>query len=218
MNISTMPGASARGWGMSETSSSNKNLLQFTVKLTPGQLKYLDDLAGVLGLSTQRSALREVLEQLQSWFRLPVSMREALKKDVAERRSNILRYLQELMARHYEELAKGPAPAKRAQASKARSGPAAAEPMEQLGVRLSPSVLAYCDELKPQLGVGTTADVMREIVSQLQGWFGLPEYMAERLQQEMAAQRLNIIEYVQEALARRYESMRDEARERGRRR
>src|SRR6185436_5803237 len=120
-------------------------LLQFTVKLTSGQLKYLDDLAEVRGLSTQRSALRELLEQFQTWFRLPVSMREALKKDVADRRVNILRYLPELMARHYEELAKEPPPAKRAHVPKARPSAAGAEPMEQLGVRLSPAVLAYCD-------------------------------------------------------------------------
>jgi len=88
--------------------------------------------------------------------------------------------------------------------------------MDQLGVRLSPSVLAYCDELKPELGVSSTADVMREIVSQLQNWFDLPGYMAERLQQEMAARRLNIIEYVQEALAQRYDALRDERRERRR--
>ncbi|HYV46115.1 MAG TPA: hypothetical protein VFA20_14695 [Myxococcaceae bacterium] len=182
---------------MSQTSSSNKNLLQFTIKLTPSQLKYLEDLAEALGLSTQRSALREVLEQFQSWFRLPVSMRERLKKDVAERRVNILRYLQELMARHSEELAKEPSSAKRSHASKTRPRTAAADAMDQLGVRLSPSVLAYCDELKPELGVNSTADVMREIVSQLQNWFDLPCYVAERLQQEMAARRLNIIEYVQ---------------------
>jgi len=203
---------------VSETSSSNKNLLQFTVKLTPGQLKYLDGLAKVLGLSTQRSALREVLEQFQTWFRLPVYMREGLKNDVAERRVNILRYLQELVARHYEELAKEPPPAKRAHAPRARPEAAAAEPMEQLGVRLSPAVLAYCDELKPQLGVSATADVMREIVSQLQSWFDLPGFMAERLEKEMAARRLNIIEYVQETLARRYEALRDDGAERRRRR
>jgi len=201
---------------LSETSSSNKNLLQFTIKLTPSQLKYLEDLAEALGLSTQRSALREVLEQFQSWFRLPVSMRERLKKDVAERRVNILRYVQELMARHSEELAKEAASARRAHASKVRLPTAAPDAMDQLGVRLSPSVLAYCDELKPKLGVSSTADVMREIVSQLQNWFDLPGYMAERLQQEMAARRLNIIEYVQEALAQRYDTLRDEVRARRR--
>lgn len=199
---------------MSETSSSNKNLLQFTIKLTPSQLEYLETLAEALGLSTQRSALREVLEQFQSWFRLPVSMRERLKKDVAERRVNILRYVQELMARHSEELAKEATSAKRSHAPKTRPRTAAADAMDQLGVRLSPSVLAYCDELKPELGVSSTADVMREIVSQLQNWFDLPGYMAERLQQEMAARRLNIIEYVQEALAQRYDALRDEVRRR----
>jgi len=201
---------------VSETSSSDKNLLQFTVKLTPGQFKYLDELADALGLSTQRSALREVLEQFQRWFRLPVSMRERLKKDVAEKRINILRYLQELMAHHSEELAKESTTAKRAPTSRGRPDTEAVDVMEQLGVRLSPSVLAYCDELKPQLGVSRTADVMREIVSQLQGWFDLPGYMAERLQHEMAARRLNIIEYVQEVLAQRYEVLRDERQERRR--
>ena len=203
---------------MSETSSSNKNPLQFTVKLTPGQFKYLDELAGALGLSTQRSALREVLEQFQSWFRLPVSMRERLKKDVTEKRINILRYLQELMAHHSEELAKESTTAKQAPTSKGRLGTEAVDVMEQLGVRLSPSVLAYCDELKPQLGVSRTADVMREIVSQLQSWFDLPGFMTKRLEKDMAAQHLNIIEYVQEMLARRYEALRDEtADRRGRR-
>jgi len=202
---------------VSETSSSNKNLLQFTVKLTPAQLKYLDDLAEALGLSTQRSALREVLEQFQTWFRLPVSMREALKKDVAHRRVSILRYLQELMAHHSEELAKEPPSARRAHTPKGRPNAAAeVEPMDQLGVRLSPAVLAYCDELKPHLGVSSTADVMREMVSQLLGWFDLPGFMAERLEKDMAAQHLNILEYVQERLARRYETLRDEGREKGR--
>jgi len=201
------------------SSSSNKNLINFTVKLTPGQLKYLERLAEVLEVSTEASALREVLEQFRSWFRLPAYQREALQKDVAERKLNILRYIQELLARHYEELAKEPTPAKRSPTSGARSWPAgAAETMEPLNIRLAPSVLAYAGTLKPQLGVAATADVIRGMVSQLQGWFDLPTYQAEHLQQEMAGRRLNIIEYVQETLARRYEALRNDAPDRGRRR
>jgi hypothetical protein len=89
--------------------------------------------------------------------------------------------------------------------------------MEVLNIRLAPRVLAYTDTLKAQLGVATTADVIREMVGQLLGWFDLPAYQAERLQQEMRARRLHIIEYVQETLARRYEALRDEAGERDRR-
>ena len=199
------------------SSSSNKNLVNFTVKLTPSQLQYLESLAEVLGASTEASALREVLEQFQRWFHLPAYQREALQKDLADRKVNILRYIQELLARHYEELAKAPAPAKRPPAPATRSRrPGAVETMEVLNVRLAPSVLAYADTLKPQLGAATTADVIREIVSQLQGLFDLPAYQAERLQQDSAVRRLNVVEYVQEMLARRYEALRDETRERRR--
>jgi len=65
----------------------------------------------------------------------------------------------------------------------------------------------------------TTAEIIREAVDQLAGWFQLPRYQAERLQKEMAARGLHIIEYVQETLARRYETLADAAAdERGRRR
>jgi hypothetical protein len=195
------------------SSSSNKNLLNFTVKLTPSQVQYLESLAETLEASTEASAVREVLEQLQRWFYLPAYQREGLQKDLADRKVNILRYIQELLARHYEELAKAPAPAKRPPALAARSWrPGAVETMEVVNIRVAPSVLAYADTLKPQLGVATTADVIREIVGQFQGWFDLPAYQAERLQQDMAARRLNVIEYVQEMLARRYEALRDEDR------
>ena len=199
---------------MGQASSSNKNLVNFTVKLTPGQLQYLESLAEALEVSTEASALREVLEQFRRWFHLPAYQREALQKDLADRKVNILRYVQELLARHHEELAKAPARAKRSPAPTTRSWrPGAVETMEVLNIRLAPSVLAYTDRLKPQLGAATTADVIREIVSQLQGWFDLPAYQAERLHQEMVARRLNIIEYVQETLAKRYEALRDDVRE-----
>lgn len=198
------------------TSSGNKNLVNFTVKLTPGQLRYLESLEPALGVSSQPSVLRELLEQFQSWFRLPVYQREALQKDMAARKANILQYIQELLARHFEEI-RDTAPARRS-ASSGRSIPEETEPMEAFAVRLSPVVLAYADELKAPLKMSTTADVIRELVGQVEGWFNLPRYQAERLQQEMSARRLHIIEYVQETLARRYEALRDEAGERGRRR
>src|ERR1043165_3261338 len=84
--------------------SSNKNLINFTLKLAPSQLRYLEGLEPALGASSQQSVLREILEQFQSWFRLPVYQREALQKDMAARKANILQYFQELLARHYEAL------------------------------------------------------------------------------------------------------------------
>src|SRR3954462_2965819 len=136
-------------------SSSNKNLINFTLKLAPSQLAYLESLAPALGASSQQSVLREVLEQFQSWFRLPVYQREALQKDMEAKKAHILQYVQELMARHYEELDKDAAPAKRGPAG--RSIPSEAEVMVPFAIRLAPVLLAYADQLKPQLKMSTTA-------------------------------------------------------------
>jgi len=59
---------------LSEKSGSNKNLLQFTIKLTSSQLEYLEDLAEALGLSTQplRSTV-SALPAAPSLSRGPVS-------------------------------------------------------------------------------------------------------------------------------------------------
>jgi len=196
------------------STSSNKNLINFTLKLAPSQLRYLKSLEPALRASSQQSVLREILEQFQSWFRLPVYQREALQKDMGSRKAHILQYIQELLARHFEELPD----ATSAKRPPARSIPAEAEALEPFAIRIAPVLLAYADELQPQLKMSTTADVIREVVGQLQGWFQLPRYQADRLQQEMAARRLHIIEYVQEVLARRYEALRDDSNQRGRRR
>ena len=199
-------------------SSSNKNLVNFTLKLPPRQLEYLESLAPALGATSQQSVLREIMEQFQSWFRLPVYQREALQKDMAARKAHIFQYIQELLARHYEELREAAsAPSRRG--SPARPIPEETEAMEAFAIRVSPMLLAYADQLKAPLKMSTTAEVIREAVDQLAGWFQLPRYQAERLQKEMAARGLHIIEYVQETLARRYEALADVgAGERGRHR
>src|SRR5688572_7715764 len=74
------------------STSSNKNLINFTLKLAPSQLRYLESLEPALGVSSQQSVLREILEQFQSWFRLPVYQREALQKDMGSRKAHILQY------------------------------------------------------------------------------------------------------------------------------
>src|SRR3954466_6332463 len=134
-------------------SSSNKNLINFTLKLAPSQLRYLESLEPALGASSQQSVLRAILEQFQSWCRLPVYQREALQKDMTGRKANILQYIQELLARHFEELSKDAAPAKRSPA--ARATPAETEALEPFAIRVAPTLLAYADQLKPQLKMST---------------------------------------------------------------
>jgi len=74
-------------------------------------------------------------------------------------------------------------------------------------VKLSPTDMTFLDSLKEQLGHVAIADAVRDIVVAFRTTFSLPLYQAERLQQDMNARRLNLIQYLQELLARRYEEL-----------
>jgi hypothetical protein len=190
-------------------STADRKDINFTVKLAPSQLRFLESLKPALRVQSEQGSLREVLDQFQSWFRLPPYQRERLEQDMAGRRVNLLQYLQELLALRFEELRSTPAPAD-APALPPRVVADAPEMLEDFNVRIAPALLAYADKLKPELHKGSTAEVIRELVDHLQEWFHLPRYQAERLHQDMAARGLQLIEYVRERLARRYEVLRDQ--------
>ena len=74
-------------------------------------------------------------------------------------------------------------------------------------VKLSPEDMKYLDETKTAWGKTAIADVVREAVLAMRTLYSLPAYQAERLRQDMQARNLNLIQYVQELLARRYEEL-----------
>ncbi len=74
-------------------------------------------------------------------------------------------------------------------------------------VKLSPTDMAYLDSLKEDLNHVAIADAVRDLVAAFRTTFSLPVYQAERLAEDMKARDLNMLQYIQELLARRYEEL-----------
>jgi hypothetical protein len=195
-------------------STASRNEVNFTVKLAPSQMRFLGSLKVPLRVSSEQQVLREILDAFRSWFWLPVYQRQRLERELAQKKTHVLQYLQELLARRFEELRAG---GRSAASRPSRSTPPArtltAEPEVAVpfAIRIAPDLLAYADTLKPALQKNATADVIRELVEHLETWCLLPRYQVVRLQQDMVARGLDVLEYLQELLARRYEAIRDEA-------
>lgn len=190
-------------------STADRKDINFTVKLAPSQVKFLESLKPALRVQSEQGVLREILEQFQSWFRLPPYQSERLEQDKASRQVNLLQYFQELLALRFEELRPTLAPPG-APTLPPKTVPEAPEELEDFNIRIAPGPLAYADKLKPELQRTSTADVIRMLVDYLQNWFFLPRYQVERLYQDMAARGMHLIEYLQERAARRYEVLQDQ--------
>jgi hypothetical protein len=195
-------------------STASRNEVNFTVKLAPSQMQFLGSLKGPLRVSSEQQVLREVLDEFRSWFWLPVYQRQLLEQELARKKTHILLYLQELLARRFEEL-RGNAPPATSRSTPRpaprRTVPTEPEVATPFAIRIAPDLLAYADSLKPALEKSATADVIRELVENVETWCLLPRYQGDRLQQDMMSRGLNVLEYLQEVLARRYEAIRDEA-------
>src|SRR3954466_6408777 len=74
-------------------------------------------------------------------------------------------------------------------------------------VNLLPLDMKFLETFKEELGRTSMADAVRDIVVAFRTTFNLPVYQAERPHQDMKARHLNLIQYVQELLARRYEEL-----------
>jgi hypothetical protein len=57
-----------------------------------------------LGVSYNAEAVREILVQLRTFFRLPQSVVAILERDMKSKRLSVLGYVQELLLRRYEAL------------------------------------------------------------------------------------------------------------------
>lgn len=88
--------------------------INFSVKLSPTDMEYLDVLKEELNYIAIADAVRDMVAAFRTTFSLPVYQADRLKEDMKARGLNPLQYIQELLARRYEELGKEPS----AQASK----------------------------------------------------------------------------------------------------
>ena len=94
---------------------------QFSIRLSPDDLAFVRELRRrdrAFGDSPRRSlneVIRTLVTAMRTWFGLPRFMAEALAADMRGRGLDLYGYLQDLLARHYEELARGSPCAERPQ-------------------------------------------------------------------------------------------------------
>jgi len=81
-------------------------LQPLNVKVPMEDLYFLqEELKPAFGVSYNAEAMRQLLAQLRTWFRLPAYVVDRLKKDAAAQKLHFLDYLQMLLHKRYEELA-----------------------------------------------------------------------------------------------------------------
>jgi predicted DNA binding CopG/RHH family protein len=80
-------------------------LQPLNVKVPSEDMYFLqEELKPALGVSYNAEAMRQVLVQLRTWFRLPAYVVDRLKKDASAQKLHLLEYLQMLLHKRYEEL------------------------------------------------------------------------------------------------------------------
>jgi hypothetical protein len=84
----------------------DQEMRQLNVKVPPEDANFVQEvLRPQLGFPYNAEAVREVISQLRTWFRLPVYVVDVLKKDADTQKLHILDYIQMLMHKRYEDLA-----------------------------------------------------------------------------------------------------------------
>ena len=80
-------------------------LQPLNVKVPSEDLYFVQEvLKPALGVSYNAEAVREVLVQLRTCFRLPVYVVDVLEAEMKAKKLNILGYVQELLLRRYEAI------------------------------------------------------------------------------------------------------------------
>jgi hypothetical protein len=84
----------------------DQEMRQLNVKVPPEDANFVQEvLRPQLGFPYNAEAVREVISQLRTWFRLPGYVVDVLKKDADAHKLHILDYLQMLLHKRYEDLA-----------------------------------------------------------------------------------------------------------------
>jgi hypothetical protein len=98
-------------------------LQPLNVKVPSEDLYFVQEvLKPALGVSYNAEAVREVLVQLRTCFRLPQYVVDVLEAEMKTKKLNILGYVQELLLRRYEALRDKPGSTTKSPAGSARRG------------------------------------------------------------------------------------------------
>jgi hypothetical protein len=74
-------------------------------------------------------------------------------------------------------------------------------------IKMSTEEMAFLEARKEQMNYTSVAEALREFVTAARTWYGLPLFMAERLQAEMESRNLDFLSYVRELLAKHSEEL-----------
>ena len=111
-------------WTMGRTPLPKDEALQpLNVKVPSEDLYFVQEvLRPMLGVSYNAEAVREVLVQLRTCFRLPQYVVDVLEAEMKAKKLNILGYVQELLLRRYEAIRDRTAREARLPAGRSRRG------------------------------------------------------------------------------------------------
>ena len=90
---------------MGRTPGERKDI-NFSVKLSPGELEWLEGMKESLELNSTAEVIRGFIRAVRTLFGLPPYMVEHLREDMKKRGLSSEQYIQELLAKRYEELPK----------------------------------------------------------------------------------------------------------------
>lgn len=74
-------------------------------------------------------------------------------------------------------------------------------------VKLRPEDMEYLQKMQKERSANATAEVIRDILAAMRTTFALPQYMADRIQEDMKERGLPMLEYLKELLGMRYEML-----------
>src|SRR4051812_29236005 len=84
--------------------SGERNEIQVSVRMTLEDRALLEKLMENRGYSSLADMSREIFGGLRTLFDLPAFMEKRLRSDMKERHVDVLKYLQEVLALHFQQL------------------------------------------------------------------------------------------------------------------
>lgn len=81
-----------------------RTYVQMTVRMTPEHREFLEEIMEAKGFNNLNDALREILENLQTLFRLPPTMQKAVEDEMKKSKLDVLRYAQDLFSFRAQQL------------------------------------------------------------------------------------------------------------------
>ena len=74
-------------------------------------------------------------------------------------------------------------------------------------LRLPPDDMKFLEERRKELEANANAEALRDVIRNLRTCFGLPAFMVDRLERDRKERGLNLMDYLKELLAIRYQEL-----------